>query len=50
VELRVYLATAGYKADMIAGFRYWATKNAPGMRSIPEWRKLHQEFNARPTK
>jgi len=50
VELRIYLATSGHKADQIAGFRHWASKQDLVRRTIQEWRVLHQNFNARPTK
>lgn len=50
VDLKIYLATSGHKVDQIAGFRHWANKRNLAKQTIPEWRELHQDFNARPTK
>lgn len=48
VDLRVYLASCGDKADQVAGFAAWARKQNLPPRTILEWRETRDTFNRRP--
>lgn len=50
VALRVFANGSGHKADQMAGFVYYATKNKLGPMSMTAWHAELAKFSATPVK
>lgn len=50
IRLEVFLRIAGPKWDQMAGFKSYARKQKLGPRTVPEWKKIYQDFMNKPVK